>query len=91
MKVSALTRISGLAPKICHIVLLTGDVLHMERVFLYYNGPTEHMVLLVAAGFRVLQGFMVSLECECQIQFEASNTPYYYCQALLYDSVLSLC
>ena len=95
MKVSALTRISDLAPKICHIVPFTGDVLHMKRVFLYCHCPTKHIVVLVAACFKVLQGFMVSLECvslASQIQFEPSNTPYYYSQALLlYDPVLSLC
>ena len=54
MKVCKLTRISSLAPEICPNVLLTGDVLYMERVFLYSHSPTEHKVILVG---NILQVF----------------------------------
>ena len=42
MKVCQLTRISTPAPEICPNILLTGDVVYTERVFLYHLGPTEH-------------------------------------------------
>ena len=38
MKVCPITRISSPAPEICLIVLLTGYVFCMDRVFLYNHG-----------------------------------------------------
>ena len=64
MKVCPLTRIFSPGPAISPNVLLTRDVFYMERVFLYCHGTTEYMVILVGSILQVLQGFMVSLECE---------------------------
>ena len=80
MKVCPLTRIFSPGPAISPNVLLTRDVFYMERVFLYCHGPTEYTVILVGSILQVLQGFMVSLECEShasQIQLETSITPQY--------------
>ena len=61
MKIFPLTRVSNLASEICSNVLLTREVFCTERVFLYRHGPTELGVILVGS---ILQGFMISLECE---------------------------
>ena len=53
MKVCPLSRISSPAPEICPNVLLAGDVLYTERLFLYRHGPTEHTVILVGSILQV--------------------------------------
>ena len=54
MKERPLTRISSTTREICIKVLLTGEVLYMERVFLYCHGPTEHTAALVGSILQVL-------------------------------------
>ena len=53
MKVCPLTQISSPAPEIVPNVLLTGNVLYKERVFLYRHGPAEHTAILVGSILQV--------------------------------------
>ena len=53
IKACPLTRISSPDPEIFPNVLLTGDVFHAERVFLYCHGPTKHTVILVGSILQV--------------------------------------
>ena len=45
--------LSSLAPEICPNVLLIGDVLYVERIFLYCHSPMEHMVILIGSILQV--------------------------------------